>query len=213
MSPEAVKAAADRAEGGPQPRGPKVRPQLSSFDLLPEEADEDKLWAAAQLNERTRSQAEILFELNERLDAKGIAPLTKSAFGRTAVKLGAMSTRLNEARRIFEGVAPQFTPERVDENTVALAEFIKLIVFELTQQEGAMIGTKGAMELGKALLAVIQSQAISAARRTKLEADFKAQASKAVDAVAREKGLPDDTVRSVKAKLLGLKVPAAKGGG
>ena len=208
--PEAVRAAADRAERGPGSRGPHLRPQLSSIEQLPEEAEEDVVWAVGQLNARSATQADILFEFNDRLAAKGIDPISRSAFNRASLKLAAMSKRLAEARRIFEGIAPQFTPERVDENTVALGEFIKLVVFELTQSEGTAIGPKGAMELAKAHLAVIQGQKISADRRRALEADFKAEAGRAIEKVAAAKGLSSESVTALRAELFGQAMPKAE---
>ena len=164
-SADAVRSAADRAEARAEKRDrPTGRGRLSSIDQLPEEAQEDVIWAVGELNRRQRTQADILFELNDRLGAKGVDPISKSAFNRSSMRLAAMSSRLNEARRIFEGLAPQFTPERVDENTIALGEFIKLLVFELAQNEGETLGTKGAMELARAHLAVIQGQKISTER-------------------------------------------------
>lgn len=48
------------------------RRRLSSIDMLPEEAADDIVWATQQLAQRTRTQQDILFELNDRLEAKGI---------------------------------------------------------------------------------------------------------------------------------------------
>lgn len=213
--PESVKAAADRAEARAEGKSDRRsgRGHLSSLDLLPEEAQEDVVWAVAELNKRARTQADILFEFNDRLGAKGIDAISRSAFNRASIRLAAMSARLNEARRIFEGLAPQFTPERVDENTIALGEFIKLLVFELAQSEGQEIGTKGAMELARAHLAVIQGQKISADRRVKLEERFKAEAGKALDRVAKTKGLSADAVRAMRAELFGQTMPQEASGG
>lgn len=209
--PDSVKAAADRAEARAEGKAERRagRGHLSSLDLLPEEAQEDVVWAVAQLNARKQTQAEILFEFNDRLAKKGIDGISRSAFNRASVRLAAMSARLNEARRIFEGLAPQFTPERVDENTIALGEFIKLLVFELAQSDGQEIGPKGAMELAKAHLAVIQGQKISADRRTTLETRFKAEAGKALEKAAAAKGLSADTVRTLRAELFGQVLPEA----
>ena len=66
--------AADRAEARAD-RGPERRPgrgRLSSMDLIPEEGQDDIVWAVAELNKRQRSAKEILFDLNDRLAAKGI---------------------------------------------------------------------------------------------------------------------------------------------
>lgn len=218
--PEAVRAAADRAEGraaeGRAADGRAAdgadrrlgRGRLSTLDQLPEDAQEDVVWAVTQLNARQRLQADILFELNDRLAAEGVDPISKSAFNRASMKLAAASSRVNEARRIFEGIAPQFTAERVDENTIVIGEFIKLLVFELAQSDGQEIGTKGAMELARAHLAVIQGQKISADRRRQLEEGFKAEAGKAIEKVAAAKGLSVDVQAEMRAALFGV-APAA----
>ncbi|MFC5553633.1 phage protein Gp27 family protein [Methylobacterium iners] len=203
-----AEARADRKEERREGRG-----RLSSMDLVPEEAQEDIIWAVGELNKRERTASEILFELNDRLDAKGIDPISKSAFNRKSVKLAAMSNRLNEARYIFQGLAPQFTAEKVDEHTMVLGEFIKLLIFELVQADGGAVGSKGAMELARAHLAVIQGQKISSERRLALQREFAAGAEKAIDTVAKEKGLSGETVRGIKEKILGLKLPAAPAGG
>lgn len=183
-----VMDAADRAEArasrAEAPR--RGRGQLSSMDLVPEDGQEDIVWAVGELNKRERTAKDILFDLNDRLAAKDIDPISSSAFNRKSVKLAAMSNRLNEARHIFSGIAPQFTAEKVDESTVVLGEFIKLLVFELVQSEGGEIGSKGAMELARAHLAVIQGQKLSAERRSKIEAAAKDRLMKAAETAVGE---------------------------
>ena len=186
------------------------RGRLSSLDLLPEEAQEDVSWARVELAKDGRTQANILSEFNGRLVDKGIEPVSKSAFNRASVKLAAMNTRLREARAIFEGVAPQFTAEKVDEQTVVLGEFIKLLIFDLVQNDGASIGTKGAMELASAHLAVIRGQAVSADRRRRLEAEFVEKAGKAVDQVAKQRGLSDELRQDLRRDLFGVAPPAPR---
>ncbi len=182
------------------------RGRLSSMDLLPEEAQDDVVWAVGELNKRERTAADILHEFNGRLIDKGIETISKSAFNRRSVKLAAMSSRLNEARHIFAGLAPQFTAERVDENTTVLGEFIKLLIFELAQTDASAMDPKGAMELAKAHLAVIQGQKLSADRRQKLEREFAEKAGKAIDQVAKQKGLSEEVRRELRADLFGVAV-------
>ena len=180
--------AADRAEARAE-RKAAPRPsrgRLSSMDLVPEDAQEDILWAVGELNKRERQAEDIRLELNDRLAAKDVDPISKSAFGRKSVRLAAMSARLNEARHIFQGLAPQFTADKVDEHTVALGEFIKLLVFELVQEEGGAVGPKGAMELARAYLAAIQGQKLSADRRQKIEAEMKGRLMKAAESAVGE---------------------------
>lgn len=205
--------AADRAEARAD-RGPERRPgrgRLSSMDLVPEEGQDDIVWAVAELNKRERTANEILFEMNDRLAAKGIDPISKSAFNRKSLRLAAMSRRLDEARHIFSGIAPQFTAEKVDQGTVVLGEFIKLLILDLVEHDGGTIGTKGAMELARAHLAVIQAQKISAERRRALEADFKAEAEKAIDKVAKARGVSAEATEALRRELFGISPEAGRG--
>ena len=71
---------------------------LDSLDLLPPECEDDVVWALARLNERQRTQADILFELNDRLAVKGQGPISKSAFSRRSVRLKRRRDRLAERR-------------------------------------------------------------------------------------------------------------------
>jgi len=201
-----VMAAADRAEArsGAVERKREGRGRLSTMDLVPEDGQDDVQWALGELNNRQRTAADILVELNERLEEKGIDPISKSAFNRRSVKLAAMTNRLNEARHIFEGLAPQFTAEKVDQHTLVLGEFIKILVFELAQNDGGTIGTKGAMELARAHLAVIQGQKISSERRLKLEADFKAGAAEAIEKVSKARGVSAEVTAELRRELFGV---------
>ena len=183
------------------------RGRLSSLELLPEEAQEDVTWARVELARTDRTQADILHDFNGRLIDKGIEPVSKSAFNRASIKLAAMSRRLTEARAVFEGLAPQFTAETVDEQTVVLGEMIKLLIFDLVQNDGDTISPKGAMELANAHLAVIRSQTVSAERRRKLEADFKAEAAKEVGKVADKLGLSPELRQNLNAELFGQAPP------
>lgn len=181
-----------------------TRGRLSSIDLVPEHAQDEVMWALAQLNRRERTQEDIRFELNGRLAVKGVEPISRSAFNRKAVRLAAMKRRLDEARHIFVGVADQFTPEKVDESNIGIGEVLKMLIFELTDASGGEVSTKGAMELAKAYHSVISGQKLSAERRQKVQADYAKAAGAAVDAVAAEKGLSAETVEQIKAKILGV---------
>ncbi|KMO32490.1 phage protein Gp27 family protein [Methylobacterium aquaticum] len=158
------------------------RRRLSSIDLLPEEAGDDIAWATQQLAMRSRTQADILFELNDRLEAKGLDGISKSAFSRYSVTKAAAQRRMQEARAMFEGVASQFTASDVDENTIVLGEFIKTLIIDLVNTGGGDLGTKGTMELARAFQATVSAQKISADRRRQIEADAKAKLMKAAEA-------------------------------
>ena len=181
------------------------RGRLSSIDELPDEAQDDIVWACAHLNARKRSQADILFELNDRLAVKGCGPLSKSAFNRFSVKRAMAARRIAEARGLFAGLADQFTPDAVDEGNIVLGEFLKLVVFELAQRDAAEQSEDGAMKLARAYLASVQAQKISSDRRAKVERDFVAKADAALDKLSRESGLPADRVAQIRREVLGLR--------
>ena len=189
------------------------RGRLSSIDLLPEEASDDIVWACEQLALRSRSQTDILFELNDRLEAKGIEPISRSAFNRKALRLAAAQRRMGEARAMFEGLASQFTAADVDENTVILGEFIKTLIVELVDDQSGKKGPKEAMELARAVQPTVAAQKISTDRRQKLEAELKQAAVTTIETVAKRQGLTKETVDTLRAEFLGIKPEPAKAGG
>lgn len=156
------------------------RGRLDSLELLPDEAQDDVIWAVGQLNERRRTTADILFELNDRLEVKGIPPISKSAFYRRSARLAKRVMQLEERRYIYAGVAEKLTPEEIGRNDLILGEFLKSLIDELSDQEG--IGSKGAMELARAYKDTIVAQRHSAEHRRKAEEDAKTKLLKAVDA-------------------------------
>lgn len=181
-----------------------IRNRLTSMDLVPDEAQDDIVWAIGELNLRQRTQQEILFDLNTRLAQKGVDPISSSAFNRKAVKLRAVQIRLDEARHIFTGIADQFTPEKVDDNNIVLGEFIKMLVFELTQADAAQRSPKDAMELARAFHDTVKGQSMSSARRGKLEEEYRKKTSAAIGAVARKAGLSKERVTELRDEFLNL---------
>jgi hypothetical protein len=162
------------------------RGRLSSIDLLPEEAGDDIVWACQQLAQRTRTQADILFELNDRLEAKGLEGLSKSAFNRYSVRKAAAQRRMQEGRAIFAGVADQFAGEDLDKHAVLLGEYIKTLVLELVDETHGQRSPKEAMELARAYQAVVSAQEKSLERQRAALAKATATMTAAVEAVAGE---------------------------
>ena len=177
------------------------RGRLSSLDLAPEEAQDDIMWAMGELNKRARTQADILFELNDRLAAKGLDGISKSAFNRKAMLVAAAAQRLSERRALFEGLAPQFTAERMDEANVVIGELIKTLITELLDADAGAFTPKGAMELARAYKHTIEGQNISAdAKRRALDAASR-KVGEAVEKVAREKGITAETRNKIMEQL------------
>mgnify|MGYP001423305484 FL=1 len=190
---EGDETSADRRDG---------RGRLSSIDLLPDEAEEDIIWANEQLRERRAHSVVILVELNDRLREKGIGPISKSAWGRYAVRKAIQFRKLDEARRMSAELVSQLGPEGADEVTVAVAEMLKLAILELL--EGGKLSTKGVMELSRALQSSIGAQKVSAEHRRKLEEEIDRRLKKAADAVAEagaKSGVSEDALKKITSLL------------
>ncbi|WP_336801999.1 DUF3486 family protein [Kaistia sp. MMO-174] len=191
------------------------RGRLSSIDLLPEAAGPIVAWATGELlRERGRTQLDIHAEFNGRLAAlaaetgEDIQPISLSAFNRRAVRLASIARRLEETRTIAAAVTERLGPDQTDDLTILVAETIKMLVFELLEDQDddgrTKVDSKGAMELARALQSAVSAQSVSADRRRKVEAEFAAKASKAVDEVAKVKGMTAETVEAIKTKILGV---------
>ncbi|TMV06124.1 phage protein Gp27 family protein [Brucella haematophila] len=154
------------------------RSRLDSMELLPEEAQDDVVWAISQLNERRRSQADILFELNDRLEVKGIGPISKSAFNRKSTRLRRRTDQLEERRYIYAGIAEKLTPEEIGRSDIVLGEFLKTLIDELLDGDG--LNSKNAMELARAYKETVVAQRHSAEHRRKAEQEASAKLAKAV---------------------------------
>ncbi|GHE72237.1 hypothetical protein GCM10019059_34810 [Camelimonas fluminis] len=181
------------------------RGRLSSLDLIPEEGQDDIIWAMGELNQRKRTQADILFELNDRLAVKGIDGLSKSAFGRASVRAAVAARKIAERRAMFAGIAPHLTPENVDDGNLIIGEMIKTLITDILDAEAGVIAPKGAMELASAYVKAIQGQSISSDRKRKLEDDFKKKAINAVEKLSNVKGITQETREMFMRDLLGVR--------
>ena len=187
------------------------RGRLSSLDLAPPEAQDDIRWALGELNKRQRTQTEILDELNGRLADKGLDLISKSAFNRKAVRTAAAARRIDEARALFTGIAPSFTPESMDETNLVIGEMIKILIMEILDDSDG-ISPKGAMQLSAAYQGSIRGQMASLDFKQRRLKDFNDRASAAISKVAKARGLGAETVNKLKAEILGVKAPAPESG-
>lgn len=181
------------------------RGRLSSLDLLPEEAQDDLIWACQQLAERQRTQADILFEFNDRLAVKGIDAVSKSAFNRKAIRIAAATRRQRETREIFSALSGDIEPARIDEHSIVLGEFLKTLIFELLQPGSVEHTADSAMKLSRGFKEIMVGQKISADRRADEEKRATQKAVAAIEAVGKAKGLTSETVEAIKRDVLGIR--------
>src|SRR3546814_5797196 len=163
--------------GGGERRGGRGR--LSSVDLLPEEAEPDIVWANEQLRDRTMPSNAILDEFNARLADRGIGAVSKSAWGRYAVRKAIQFRKHDEARRMSAELVAQLGAGGADEVTVMVAELIKVAMFEALEE--GKLGTKNIMELARGLSSVVSAQKGSEAYRKQLDRRVSAGMGRAAD--------------------------------
>lgn len=196
-------------------RARRGRGRLSEIERLPQWAEEAKRWAFDELRKRELTQLEILDGFNDRLKAaawgEGITEppvISRSAFNRTAVRLAVLGRRLQETREIAAVLAPRMEEIGDQELTLLVAETIKTLISEMLSGAGDLAADGDTAEMlmftSRALKHAEEAKKISTAHRQKVQEEFKAQATKAVDAVAKMKGISAETVEAIKSTVLGV---------
>jgi hypothetical protein len=192
------------------------RGRLSEIDRLPDWADEAKVWAFEQLKERKRSQLDILEEFNARLRAASLAhdasedvpEISRSAFNRTAMRVALLGRRLEETREIAAIIAPKLDEAGDNSLTLMVAETIKTLISEMLGNAGELAADGDTAEMlmmtSRALKHAEEAKRISADGRRKIEAELNSKAAKAVESVAKAKGLSAETVSAIKDRILGI---------
>lgn len=187
------------------------RGRLSSIELLPDDADPIVAWAAQELKARSLPQIDILAEFNKRLATladdsdQNIKPISSSAFNRYSIRQAGMTRRLQQTTEIAKVLTERRLPGETDNLTIAITETIKTLVFELLEAGGeAGLSMKAAKEAAEAVRAAVAAEKMSSDRRQKVEAEFANKAAKAVNQVAKVKGLTTETADAIKAQILGV---------
>ena len=173
------------------------RGRLSSIDLLPDEAEPDLVWALEQLRERKLPQIEILAEFNARLAARGIEPVSKSAWSRYAVRKAIQFRSHDEARKMSAELVAQLGPEGADEVTIMVGEMLKLAM--LTRLEDQELSEKGIQQLANALAQATKAQKDSTENRRKKEEE--AERRKRASEVAAKAGVSKKTLAEINRAL------------
>jgi len=180
------------------------RGHLSSIDMLPDEAEAAIVWANDQLRERKLPAAVILTEFNEQLADLGIPAVSKSAWGRYAVRKAIQFRRLDEIQRMGSELSRTMDAKAPDEVTVAVAELLKVAAFEILEEGD--VSTKGIMELSRALQSAVSAQKTSAEYRERLEKEVQArlaEAAKEAGEIGKKKGVSPEALAAINRALMG----------
>lgn len=179
------------------------RGHLSSIDRLPDEAEGAIVWASECLRDRRLPSAVILSEFNERLADVGLPPVSKSAWGRYAVRKAIQFRRLDEIQRMGSELARTMDAKAPDQVTIAVAEMLKAAAFEILEE--GQVSTAGIMQLSRALQSAVSAQKTSAEYRERLEKEVQARLSEAAAKVGKlsNKGVSAEAIAEINRALLG----------
>jgi len=180
------------------------RGHLSSIDMLPDEAEAAIVWANDQLREYKLPIAVIHAEFNEKLADVGLGPISKSAFGRYAVRKAIQFRRLDEIQRMGGELARTMDAKAPDEVTVAVAELVKVAAFEILEE--GEVSTSGLMQISRALQSAVAAQKTSAEYRERLEKEVQtrlAEAAKEAGEIGKKKGVSPEALAAINRALMG----------
>lgn len=183
------------------------RGRLSSIDMLPDDVDPEIAWALEQIRGRSMPQTAILAEFNSRLADRGVAGVSKSAFSRWAVRKAIQLRRLDEVRHITSEIVTDLGPDGADQVTVAVAELLKVAIYETL--EGGTPDSKSISEMARGLKSVVEAQKTSTEHRRRLEERVSQQMEAAADKVekiATEAGMTADRAAQMRRDVLGLRI-------
>lgn len=188
------------------------RGRLSSFDLLPAEANGIVAWAALELADRDKTQTEIYAEFVTRcqtLMAEHRGELefripAFASFNRYSLRQARMSRRLDQTREIVKVLSQKHDAQTADEVTIIAAEMIKAAVLYATGDGEDVMKASELKALAQALRAAQAAQNLSSTRKAKETAELQSRLGEAVDAVAKAKGLTAETAEQIKSEILGV---------
>lgn len=188
------------------------RGRLSSFDLLPKEADAIVAWAAGELAGREKTQTDIYDEFVTRCQAlmaehRGeleFAIPAFSSFNRFSIRQARLSRRLDQTREIVAVLAQKHDPQASDDLTVIAAEMIKATVLHMLGDAADGVVPEDLKRLADGLKAAQVAQNLSSDRKAKITADIQKRMAEAVETTAKARGLSAETTEAIKAEILGV---------
>jgi hypothetical protein len=188
------------------------RGRLSSFDLLPTEAEGIVAWAAMELADREKTQTDIYAEFVAKCEAlmaehRGELEFdipAFSSFNRYSIRQARLSKRLTETREIVAVLAQKHDAKASDDLTIIAGEMIKSVVLHMLGDGADGVAPKELKALADAFRAAQAAQNMSSDRRTKEDAKLAARVTEAVDTVAKAAGMTKETAEKIKSEILGV---------
>lgn len=195
----------DHAERGGRAR--RGRGWLSGLDQMPDEAQEDIARALAQLARRERTQEAIREELNLRLLALGIEPVSRSSFNRKAMQFALQARQIEETREVAGILAERMDAQPEGDIGLLLGELIKSLTYDVVS--GSMLEEDGpSIELlrrcSDTVLKLERARRVNVETGLRLRAQFAKEAVEAVDEAGRKAGLTPENLQIIREQVYGI---------
>ncbi|NOI14824.1 DUF3486 family protein [Vibrio hepatarius] len=183
----------------------------SKVNLLPEEIRDS-------LNEFIRSgsmtQEAIREEVNKMIDEAGLpedAKLSRTGFNRYAKRMADMGARLRQSREVAEVWISKLGEAPTSDVGKLLQEFVRTMAFETSmklmesaEQDGEVIAPKALNQLALVVQRIEQAAMTSHKVEKEIRKAFAEEMADKTEQVAKKAGLTSETVKMLKAELLGI---------
>ncbi len=183
----------------------------SKIELLPEDI-------RAQLNVLIRSgdmtQKDIRDAVNQMIEEAGLpddAKLSRTGFNRYAKRMEDMGQRLRQSREVAEVWITKLGEAPTSDVGKLLQEFVRTMAFETSMrlmedadEKKEVIPPKALNQLALVVQRIEQAAMTSHKVEKEIRKAFAEEAAEQAEQIVREAGITDETVQSVKNKILGI---------
>ncbi|EHA6976819.1 DUF3486 family protein [Vibrio parahaemolyticus] len=183
----------------------------SKIELLPEDI-------RAQLNVLIRSgdmtQKDIRDAVNQMIEEAGLpddAKLSRTGFNRYAKRMEDMGQRLRQSREVAEVWITKLGEAPTSDVGKLLQEFVRTMAFETSMrlmedadEKQEVIPPKALNQLALVVQRIEQAAMTSHKVEKEIRKAFAEEAAEQAEKIVREAGITDETVQSVKNKILGI---------
>ncbi|MFA0157044.1 hypothetical protein BCT63_09245 [Vibrio kanaloae] len=183
----------------------------SKIELLPQEIREAlNLW----LRNGDMTQQDVLGAIHEMIDEAGLPKEAKPSYtslNRYARRMEDMGARLRQSREVAEVWTTKLGEAPTSDVGKLLQEFVRTMAFETSMtmmesaaEDGEVIPPKALAQLALVIQRIEQASMVSHKVEKEIRKAFAEEMVEKTEQVAKKAGLTSDTVKMLKAELLGI---------
>lgn len=183
----------------------------SKIDLLP---DEIRQTLNAFIRSGNMTQKDIRLAVNEMIDDAGLpedVKISRTGFNRYAKRMEEMGQRLKQSREVAEVWTTKLGEAPTSDVGKLLQEFVRTMAFETSMtmmenaaEDGEVIPPKALAQLALVIQRIEQASMVSHKVEKEIRKAFAEEVVEKTEQVAKKAGLTSDTVKMLKAELLGI---------